>query len=117
MRVVQIGRRLDLGQETLGPDYGGELRLQDLEGDLALVPQVVGRLLVASQTDKILMNITVIVIGIQELIMRVTYLPKKRWMRRNLYGLPPMTAEAEGRFLGVLAIDNVSSMQVCGGDG
>ena len=77
--------------------------------------QLVGRLLVAAQTDPLLTNITVIVISIQELLMRVTYLPKKRWIRRNVYGLPPMTAEAEGRFLGVLAIDNVSSMQVRAG--
>ena len=77
--------------------------------------QLVGRLLVASQTDPLLMNVTVIVIGMQELMIRTTYLPKKRWIRRRLYGLPPMTAEEEGRFLGVLAIDNVSSMQVDGG--
>ena len=53
-----------------------------------------------------------VLVGIQELIMRVTYLPKKKWLRRRLYRLPPMTSEAEGRFLGVLAIDNMSSMQV-----
>ena len=77
--------------------------------------KLIGRVLVAAQADPLLMNITVIVIGIQELIMRITHLPKKRWIRRSLYDLPPMTAEAERRFLGVLAIDNVSSMQVRGG--
>lgn len=73
--------------------------------------QLVGRFVVAAQTDETLTNITVIVIGLQELIARMMYLPQKRWLRRNVYRLPPMTAEAEGRFLGVLAIDNMSSMQ------
>ena len=74
--------------------------------------QLVGRLLVTSQTNETLAYITVAVIGVQELILRVAYLPKKRWLRRHLYRLPPMPAEEEGRFLGVLGIDNVSSMQV-----
>ena len=74
--------------------------------------QLVGRLLVTAQTDETLAYATVVLIGVQELIIRVSYLPKKRWLRRHLYGLPPMTAEEEGRFLGVLGIDNTSSMQV-----
>ena len=77
--------------------------------------QLVGRLLVTAQTDETLAYATVVLIGVQELIIRVTYLPKKRWLRRHLYGLPPLTAEEEGRFLGVLGIDNMSSMQVCEG--
>ena len=77
--------------------------------------QLVGRLLVTAQTDETLAYATVVLIGVQELIIRVSYLPKKRWLRRHLYGLPPLTAEEEGRFLGVLGIDNMSSMQVCEG--
>ena len=77
--------------------------------------QLVGRLLVTAQTDETLAYATVVLISVQELIIRVTYLPKKRWLRRYLNGLPPMTAEEEGRFLGVLGIDNMSSMQVCEG--
>jgi hypothetical protein len=42
MRVLQVGGRLDLGEESLGPHHGGELGLQDLERDLALVLEVVG---------------------------------------------------------------------------
>ena len=74
--------------------------------------QLVGRLLVTAQTDETLAYITVVLIGVQELAIRVSYLPKKRWLRRHLYNQPPMTAEEEGRFLGVLGIDNMSSMQV-----
>ena len=74
--------------------------------------QLVGRLLVTAQTDETLAYITVVLIGVQELVIRVSYLPKKRWLRRHFYNLPPMTAEEEGRFLGVMGIDNTSSMQV-----
>ena len=74
--------------------------------------QLVGRLLVTAQTDETLAYITVVLIGVQELVIRVSYLPKKRWLRRHIYNLPPMTAEEEGHFLGVLGIDNMSSMQV-----
>ena len=77
--------------------------------------QLAGRLLVTAQTDETLAYATVVLIGVQELIIRVSYLPKKKWLRCHLYGLPPMTAEEEGRFLGVLGIDNMSSMQVCEG--
>ncbi len=42
MRVLQIGRRLDLGQEPLGADHRGEFRPQHLERDLAVVLQVLG---------------------------------------------------------------------------
>ncbi len=41
MRVSQVRRRLDLGQETLGSDHGCEFGLQDLQRDLALVLKVV----------------------------------------------------------------------------
>ena len=78
--------------------------------------QLVGRLLVAAQTNPFLANITIIVVSVQEFIMRISHIPKKKWMRRNLLRLPPMTAEEEGRFLGVLAIDNVSAMQVRWGE-
>ena len=40
--MLQVGGRLDLGQEALGADHGGELGPQHLERDLAVVPQVVG---------------------------------------------------------------------------
>jgi len=43
MRVLQVGRRLDLGQETLGTDDRSEFRLQHLERDLPLVPEIVGQ--------------------------------------------------------------------------
>ena len=36
------GRRLDLAQEPLGAQRGGELRAQDLDGDAPVVPEVVG---------------------------------------------------------------------------
>jgi hypothetical protein len=42
VRVLERGRRLDLGQEALAPDHRGELRLEDLERDLALVLEVLG---------------------------------------------------------------------------
>ena len=35
--MLQIRRRLDLGQEPLGTDDGCDFRLQDLERDLPLV--------------------------------------------------------------------------------
>ncbi len=43
MRMSQVRRRLDLGQETLGTDDRSQLGLQDLEGDFALVLDVVGQ--------------------------------------------------------------------------
>ena len=43
MRVLQVGRCLDLGQETLGTDDRSEFRLQHLERDLPLVPEIVGQ--------------------------------------------------------------------------
>ena len=54
--------------------------------------QLIGRLLVTAQTDEALAYVTVVTIGVQELIIRVSLLPKKRWLRRHLYRLPPMTA-------------------------
>ncbi len=41
MRMLEVRRRLDLGQEPLGSDDGSQLRLQDLERDLPLVLDVV----------------------------------------------------------------------------
>ncbi|MFV2074208.1 MAG: hypothetical protein ACC742_16395 [Thermoanaerobaculales bacterium] len=37
---MQVGRRLDLGQEALGTDHPRQLGLEDLDGDLAVVLQV-----------------------------------------------------------------------------
>ena len=42
VRVLEVGGELDLGQEPLGADHGGELGTQHLERDLAVVPQVLG---------------------------------------------------------------------------
>ena len=41
MRVLQVGRGLDLGEEPLGADHGGEFRPQHLDRYFALVPDVV----------------------------------------------------------------------------
>jgi hypothetical protein len=41
--VLEVGRRLDLGQEPLGSDDRRELGLQDLDRDLALMPEIVGQ--------------------------------------------------------------------------
>ena len=41
MRVLEVGRRLDLGKETLGSDDRSQLRLQHFQGDLPLVFQVI----------------------------------------------------------------------------
>jgi hypothetical protein len=38
--VLQIGGDLDLGQEPLGADDGGKLRLEHFDGDLPVVLQV-----------------------------------------------------------------------------
>jgi hypothetical protein len=43
VRVLEVRRRLDLGQEPVGADDGRELRLEHLEGDPALVADVVGQ--------------------------------------------------------------------------
>jgi hypothetical protein len=43
VRVLQVRRGLDLGQEALGAHHRGELGLEDLERDLPLVLQVVGQ--------------------------------------------------------------------------
>ena len=42
--MLEVGRGLDLGQEALGPNYGSQLGLQHLEGDLALVLEVIGQI-------------------------------------------------------------------------
>ena len=41
VRMLQIRGGLDLGEEPLGADHGGELGPQDLERDLAIVSEVV----------------------------------------------------------------------------
>ncbi len=40
--MLQVGRGLDLGQEPLGADRGGEFGAQHLERDVAVVLEVVG---------------------------------------------------------------------------
>ena len=41
--MLQVGGDLDLGQEPLGADHGGELGAQHLEGDPPVVPEVLGQ--------------------------------------------------------------------------
>jgi hypothetical protein len=41
VRVLKIGGRLDLGEKTLGADDGAQFGFQDLDRDLAVVPQVI----------------------------------------------------------------------------
>jgi hypothetical protein len=38
VRVLELRRRLDLGQEALGADHGGQVRFEDLQRDVAIVP-------------------------------------------------------------------------------
>jgi len=71
--------------------------------------QLTGRLMMVSGEEEFA-NILVMVVALQELAMRVSYIPKQRLVRR-LVGLPPMSAEERMRFLEVLSIDSVSSMQ------
>ena len=40
--MLQVGGGLDLGQEAVGADHGGQLRPQHLHRDLAVVLEVVG---------------------------------------------------------------------------
>ena len=42
--MLQVGDGLDLAQEALGADHGGEIGSQHLDGDLATVPEVVGEI-------------------------------------------------------------------------
>src|SRR5215207_1685771 len=42
MWMVEPGGELDLALEALGPDSGGELGVEDLQGDRAVVAQSVG---------------------------------------------------------------------------
>ena len=44
VRMLEVGRRLDLGQEAVGTDDRSQLRPQDLERDLTFVPEVPCRL-------------------------------------------------------------------------
>ena len=41
--MLQRRRRLDLHHKALGPQHGGEFRLQDLDGDLSVVLQILGK--------------------------------------------------------------------------
>jgi hypothetical protein len=43
VRMLQVGRGADLGQEPLGAEDGGQLGAEDLERHLAVVPEVVGQ--------------------------------------------------------------------------
>ena len=43
VRVLQGGDGLDLAEEPLGPDDGGELGAQDLDRDFAVVAEVLGQ--------------------------------------------------------------------------
>ena len=43
MRMLEVGRDLDFRQEPLGTHDRSQLRLEDFEGDLALVLEVVGQ--------------------------------------------------------------------------
>jgi hypothetical protein len=40
VRVLEVGDGLDLAQETFGPDDGGQFGSQDLDGDPAIVADV-----------------------------------------------------------------------------
>jgi hypothetical protein len=40
--MLEVGDGLDLAQEALGADDGGEVGTQDLDGDLAVVAEVLG---------------------------------------------------------------------------
>ena len=44
VRMLKIGGELDLGEEPLGADYGGQFRAQHLERNAAVVPQVLGQI-------------------------------------------------------------------------
>ena len=44
VRVLEVGGDLDLGQEALAAEDGGELGVQDLDGDLAAVLEVLGEI-------------------------------------------------------------------------
>ena len=41
VRMLQLRRRLDLGEEPLGAERGAEVRMQDLDRDVAVVLEVV----------------------------------------------------------------------------
>jgi hypothetical protein len=43
VRVLEVGGRLDLGEEPFGTDHRRQLRLQHLERDLAVVLEVLGQ--------------------------------------------------------------------------
>jgi hypothetical protein len=44
VRVLQGGDGLDLTEEPLGADHGGQLGLQDLDGDVAVMLEVFGQI-------------------------------------------------------------------------
>jgi hypothetical protein len=44
MRVMELGRELDLAQESLDADLERDLRAEDLDSDLAVVPHIAGEI-------------------------------------------------------------------------
>ncbi len=42
--MLEVGGDLDLGQEAVPAQHGGELGVQHLDGDLAAVPEVLGEI-------------------------------------------------------------------------
>ena len=42
--VLEVGRRLDFAEEAISAECGGELGAKNLDGDLAIVLQVVGEI-------------------------------------------------------------------------
>ena len=42
--MLQVGRRLDLGQKALAANHRCQVRLQDLHGDSPPVPHVLGQI-------------------------------------------------------------------------
>jgi hypothetical protein len=40
---LETGRELDFALEALGTERGGQFRMQDLQGDWAVVPEIVGQ--------------------------------------------------------------------------
>ena len=41
--MLEVGDGADLAEEPLGADHGGELGPEDLDGDLAVVPEILAR--------------------------------------------------------------------------
>ena len=68
--------------------------------------QLVGRLLVGSQSDQ---TVLLLIIGLQELVNRVTFLPCHALFQR-MRGRTHVPIEEKANFLAVVCIDNVASM-------